>query len=63
MAQYVLGVQYALGEGVPKDDVEAYKWLNLSAASGFKGASASREEIAESMNPDQIAEAQKLSRE
>lgn len=46
-----------------KDDVLAYKWLNLAAASGNNEAEELRKEAANSMTPDQIAEAQKLSRE
>lgn len=31
-AQHSLGLQYFLGEGVPKDDVFAYKWILLAGA-------------------------------
>jgi hypothetical protein len=34
-AQSTLGVLYSIGQGVPKDDVEAYFWLDLAA--GAKG--------------------------
>jgi TPR repeat protein len=34
-AQGTLGVLYSIGQGVPKDDVEAYFWLDLAA--GTKG--------------------------
>ena len=33
-AQYYLGVLYALGDGVPKDDAEALKWWRLAAEQG-----------------------------
>jgi TPR repeat protein len=33
-AQFIFGLNYAKGEGVAKDYVEAYKWLLLSAAQG-----------------------------
>lgn len=33
-AQYSLGVLYAKGKGVPKNYVEAYKWLALAARTG-----------------------------
>jgi len=62
-AQLALGARYHLGQGVPKDYVEAYKWLNLSAAQGTKNAAEIREIIAEDLTPEQTAEAQKLSRE
>jgi hypothetical protein len=31
-AQGTLGVLYSMGQGVPRDDVEAYYWLDLAAA-------------------------------
>ncbi len=33
-AQYNLGVMYANGQGVPKDDVQAVKWFRLAADQG-----------------------------
>ena len=33
-AQYNLGVRYANGEGVPKDDAEAVKWYRKTAEQG-----------------------------
>lgn len=33
-AQYKLGVYYADGNGVPKNDVEAYVWLSIAATQG-----------------------------
>jgi TPR repeat protein len=69
-AQFILGGLYGAGKVLPEDDVEAYKWLNL-AASRFRPferedrdkAIALRDELTGIMTPDQIAEAQKLSRE
>ncbi|MDE2115800.1 MAG: sel1 repeat family protein [Hyphomicrobiales bacterium] len=34
-AQYNLGVMYATGQGVPKDDVEAVKYYRLAANQGY----------------------------
>ena len=58
---------YATGQGVPQDDVEAYKWYNL--ATTYADAD-QREEFAEErdraaarLTPEQRAEGQKLSRE
>ena len=62
-AQYNLGVCYAKGEGVPKDMVMAYMWFKLSSANGYKDSPRLRDLVAELMTPEQIAEAQKLSRE
>jgi TPR repeat protein len=71
-AQYILGTHYFGGEVLPRDYVEAYKWLNL-AASGFTHSDEreTRDKVikfrdllaAEKMTPDQIAEAQRLTRE
>ena len=36
--QYNLGVCYMKGDGVEKDEVEAYKWFRLSALQGFADA-------------------------
>jgi TPR repeat protein len=54
---------YADGDGVPKDLVIAYMWLNLAAAKGEPNAKANRDNIERQMTPDQIAEAQRLSRQ
>src|SRR5208282_3989398 len=62
-AQFNLGMSYWSGDGVPQDYVEAYKWLNLAAAQGDEAARANRDHLTEFMTPDQIAEAQQLSRE
>ena len=62
-AQGNLGRMYYSGVGVPQDFVEAYKWLNLAAANGLTLARFWRDRVAEQMTPDQIAEAQELSRQ
>jgi hypothetical protein len=69
-AQNVLGGSYALGKGVPQDYVEAYKWYNLAASRSTidsnrrnrDNAIEMRDLLAARMTPEQIAEAQKLSR-
>ena len=63
VAQGLLGAGYLKGEGVPKDFVMAYMWINLSEAGGFTNATALRKLIESKMTSEQIAEAQKLSRE
>jgi len=50
---------YANGEGVPKDDLEAYVWLNLAGAGGDAAARRKRDSLAERMSAGQIAEAQR----
>ena len=61
-AQFVLGLMYAIGHGVPKDDVQAYAWFNVSGAAEHQQARTNRARLAEGMTPAQIAEAQTLSR-
>ena len=62
-ALYNLGLAYSIGQGVPADYVAAHKWFNLAAARGVEEAKRWRNQIAEEMNPGQIAQAQKLARE
>ena len=69
-AQFSLGAMYYKGWGVPQDYVQGHFWLNL-AASRFPASDAKyrnnavkiRDNVASSMTPEQIAEAQKLARE
>ena len=66
-SQYALGEMYAKGEGVPEDDIQAYMWANL-AASRLTGDTRQKsvelkDTIAKLLTPEQIAEAQRLSRE
>ena len=62
-----LGSAYANGSGVPQDDVEAYKWLNLATvyadASLREMFTERRDDVAEHLTPQQRADGQKLSRE
>ena len=62
-AQYHLGVMYYAGYGVLKDDVYAHMWFNIAGSNGHEKASENRNKVAETMTPEQIAEAQKLARE
>jgi hypothetical protein len=66
-AQVMLGLMYANGEGVPQDNVEAYKWFNLATtyadASDRDEFAEARATTAERLTPEQRAEGQKLSRE
>src|SRR3954471_17106540 len=57
------GAMYANGRGVPKDAVQAYRWLNLAAARGQADAGKNRDRVAKTMTPAQIAEAQRLPEE
>ena len=62
-AQLILGLEYSTGRRVPKDDITAYMWFNLASAQGLEDAKECKELASESMTKEQIAEAQKLSRE
>ncbi len=62
-AQWLLGTMYGHGDGVPEDDVLAYMWFNLSGAQGHVSAQESEDIIEMRMTREQIAEAQRLSRE
>ncbi len=55
-------MSYVFGWGVPKDYVEAYKWLNLALAQRNKKAIEYFPIVEQEMTPDQIAEAQQLTR-
>jgi hypothetical protein len=61
--QSYLGAIYAEGTGVPKDLVQAYAWWNIAGAQGIKQAVVLKGLARRLMTPDQVAEAQKLSRE
>jgi TPR repeat protein len=63
LAQRRLGQMYERGEGVQQDYVKAYMWYNLGSANGAEAGTRLRDALAKKMEPDQIAEAQKLARE
>ena len=62
-AQWLLGGMYGEGDGVPENDVLAYMWFSLSADQGNGSAQESKELIEAGMTREQIAEAERLSRE
>jgi TPR repeat protein len=61
-AQSNLGLRYYKGQGVLKDDVNDYAWAYAGSANGNDQGSKNRDIIAKEMTPEQIAEAQKLSK-
>ncbi len=65
--QMRLGDLYAIGRGVPKDFVLAYMWLNLASATAptslANNIAKQRELLATMMTQEQVAEAQRLSRD
>jgi uncharacterized protein len=58
VAQFNLGAMFALGRGVVKDDVEAYKWILLAGMNDYDITRVEKILLAE-MTPAQIDEAQK----
>lgn len=60
---YRIGLVYAEGIGVDTDIVAAHKWFNLAAARGLTAAKDARQEMAEQMSSEEIAQAQKAARE
>lgn len=52
-----------VGLGVPKDEVEACKWLLLSGAQGNEGAKKRYGILEAALTPAQLEEGQKLARE
>jgi TPR repeat protein len=54
---------YATSQAKTKDDVVAYMWFNLAAAQGNEEARGRKGTLSKRMTREQIAEAQKLSRE
>ena len=65
-AQINLGEMYANGDGVPHDNHLAYMWFTLATTQGKKPintvAEMHRAKVAKHMTPEQIAEAQEMSR-
>ena len=66
-AQTNPAAKYNPGSGIPKDSVEAHKWMSLAAARATgdnqKRFADARDSLAKVMTPEQIAEAQKRASE
>jgi TPR repeat protein len=68
VAQYNLGIAYANGFGVPQNYILAHMWFNLAVANTTEKvtrdeAARNRDILAAKMNPEQLAEAQRLATE
>ena len=65
-AQSNLGAMYNTGQGVPQDYVRAHMWMNIANANADSEKQkiyiGQRNQVAEHMNANQIAEAQELAR-
>ncbi len=62
-AQMNLGIMYSQGQGVPKDDVQAYGWYTLAGGQGNDLAGKFKDYLGEPMTLHQLAEAQRLAGE
>jgi TPR repeat protein len=62
-AQYHMGRLHRIGEGVELDLMRAYAWFNRAASQGHGAARGARDEIAASLKPEQVVQAQQLSRD
>ncbi len=63
LAQYNLGIMYKEGKGVPRDIIQAYVWLSLSAMKGYPDAQKDRDLIAGQMTAAQKVRARNLIRD
>ena len=59
-SQLNLGLLYSWGQGVAQDMVRAYMWFDLAAALGNDNGWRVRDLAAESLSPEQIAEAKRM---
>src|SRR5690606_25302716 len=55
-AQIELGFMTAIGEGIPENRVEAYKWFDVAARGGDTFAAQLRDTLAGRMSAEEIAE-------
>jgi uncharacterized protein len=66
-AQFSLGAKYARGQGVARDDAEAHKWRLLAAARASvedqKQYADTRDAVAKTLTPKQLADAQRRASE
>lgn len=61
-AQFNLGVLYAQGKGIPQNKIAAHAWFNIVCARDIEMGCDTRDVIAETMRPSDIASAQQLAR-
>jgi hypothetical protein len=57
-SQLSLGLMYSNGEGVEKDPVAAYAWIDIAAERGYPDFVATRDRIKASLTPNQLEEAE-----
>jgi hypothetical protein len=59
-SQLCIGLMYMNGEGVQKDPVTAYAWLDLASERKYPDFIATRDRVKATLTPDQLAKAQAL---
>lgn len=59
-AQASLAKMYVRGYATPVDNVQAYKWYAIASEMGDTGASFKRDELAEKMSAEEIAQSDQL---
>jgi TPR repeat protein len=63
IAQFKLGLRYSKGDGVPKNTLFGYMWLNISTLEGDSYAKKCRDYLELTMTRAQIMTAQNMSSE
>lgn len=58
--QYNTCHMYSAGDGVPRNEVQAYMWCEIAARSGHRIAAENRDHISQRMSEEEIAQARKL---
>ena len=64
-AQHVVGLMYSVGEGVGRDDVQAYMWIDLAVANyssptNRNRAARFRQRVAERLSPERLRRARHM---
>ena len=57
LSQLSLGLMYVNGEGVPKDPITGYAWLDLAAERAYPDFVATRDRVKSELTPEQLAQA------
>jgi hypothetical protein len=60
LSELSIGLMYLNGEGVAKDPVTAYAWLDLAAEREYPEFVATRDRVKASLNPDELKRAQNV---
>lgn len=58
-AQFNIARMYALGEGVPYNKMEAYKWMSIASRAGRPEATKALTSLRKVMTPEEIAEGER----